>query len=542
MRRSPSRAHDEFNPFDPMRPTGLLWTLGDPLGIKKLRDNMKYHEESDTFGIQQDIILDGTYVEKNFLQRICNGLVSHGYRVWFPTEINHERFSNFSPDRTAMLERKLKQCDLIASVVVCLSEHYERSNVCRAVLQYALKKRLKIIPVIIQKHYKMQNYLEDIFGQTEVINFTQLAFEDAIDLLAKCVDDLHKTVPQIVENFFSINITLDLFDAVKRNSFSEVKEYLSQITLAHINKIQTNGTTILHAAVVSDNKDIVRLILNKGASRSIRDSIDKKTPNEAVRSEAVKRLFKRPNLCHRFLTDLSYQLCEWSTNLLSFVNQPLVSSTYDEILITIRNVCLSSHELSSNDKMMINWFLDQAIIDPVYILRVFTSVTNFSIIVNQYIFENGYQTTDLQNASSSLSKCSWLEPFTYLGETYRGILLSKGDVTKYSVGSKVKITAFLSTTTDWSLAELAALDGQGDYWRRTSDFHISYFAGICIYRIKHHCTAYTVQDISEVPDEQEVIIFPCSVFRVKVVRQYDEAAQNGIIYIFELEQCDHDDV
>ena len=522
---------------------GLLWTLGDSFAIEKLRHNMKCYNERKRLGIQQDLILDCAYLDTNFAKQIHDGLVASGYRVWFPKERSFRGLSSlfdYSFDHITMLEKKINQCDAIKYLVVCLSEHYERNNVSRAVLHYALKKRLRVIPIIIQKHYKMQSYLEDIFNQTEIVNFTKLTFEDAIDLLTKYLDNVNEDVPQMTENLFIANITSDLFQACKNNDFYRAKECISQMTLTQLNEIQHGGATVLHAAVSNDNKEIVRLILNKGASRSIRDSLHGITAFEGALNDAVKCLFKRSSIFQRFLTDLSYQLFEWSKDALPSVDHPFTTSNYPEILITIQNICFSSSELSPEEKTTINWFFDRAVNDPIYILRAFTSVSNFSIIFSNYLLENIDNTAQVYSLSNLLRDCSSFEPFTYLGETYRGILISKDDSTKYGAGSKIIIATLLSTTKDWSQAELSALDGQGDYWRRTSDLNISYFAAICVYRIKHRRTAYAVQNISEVPDEQEVLILPRSAFILKVISQYEETAQGGIIYIFELEQCDYE--
>ncbi|CAF0986691.1 unnamed protein product [Adineta steineri] len=513
---------------------GLLWTLGDCSGVRALR-SIKCTGYPDpkpkAFEIQQDIILDCSLNDEKTCEQIYFALIATGFRVWFLREIE-------SGTETFVLQWKIEACDSIKTMVICLSENYEKSNVCRAVLQYALRKQLRIVPIIIGKQYKMQSYLEDNFNQIEIINFTQLIFDDAIHLLSNSLRNLNEERSQLTESSLSAVTYLDFYEACKNNDFQQVKEYLPQMSLDQVNEIHPDGDTALHTAVCNNNKDIIRLLLHKGASRSIRDAVHKMTAYEGAHDSILKDLFKRLTIFPRFLTDLSYQLLEWTNDILSSADQSLISTNYDEILMTTRNICFLLNEISLKDKMIINWFLNKATNDATYILRAFTSATHFSIAFNKYLLENTVKETQTYGLIHILKTCHTLEACAFLGETYRGMLVSKEDVTKYGVGSKVTIATFLSTTKDLLQAEVAALDGHGDYVRGTCDLNFCYVPAICIYRIRRHHTAYNIENISEIPDEKEVLILPHSIFIVKIISEYDEIARNGIIYQLELEECD----
>jgi hypothetical protein len=66
-----------------------------------------------------------------------------------------------------------------------MSEHYRRSNNCRAEAQYAFQRQLKMIPIVLQKHYKPDGWLLFLIGQLLYVDFTKHEFPRAMNMLIK---------------------------------------------------------------------------------------------------------------------------------------------------------------------------------------------------------------------------------------------------------------------------------------------------------------------------------------------------------------------
>ncbi|CAF4105051.1 unnamed protein product, partial [Adineta steineri] len=68
---------------------------------------------------------------------------------------------------------------------ICMSEQYRRSNYCRAEAHYAFQRQLKIVPILLEKHYKPDGWLLFLIGQLLYVNFTKYEFSQAIQMLIK---------------------------------------------------------------------------------------------------------------------------------------------------------------------------------------------------------------------------------------------------------------------------------------------------------------------------------------------------------------------
>jgi hypothetical protein len=66
-----------------------------------------------------------------------------------------------------------------------MSEHYRKSNFCRAEAHYAFQRQRHIVPVLLQQHYKPDGWLLFLTGQLLYIDFTKYEFERAVEMLWK---------------------------------------------------------------------------------------------------------------------------------------------------------------------------------------------------------------------------------------------------------------------------------------------------------------------------------------------------------------------
>ncbi|CAF0971591.1 unnamed protein product [Rotaria sordida] len=103
-----------------------------------------------------------------------------------------------------------------------------------------------------------------------------------------------------------------------------------------------------------------------------------------------------------------------------------------------------------------------------------------------------------------------LQPCVFNGTVYRGALMTKADLSKYIVGSRIMNTSFLSTSKDIQVAEFYS----GKDHKK--------FSVICTYEIRNinnRRTALDISSLSQFPHEREVLIIPFSAFHVKSVKR-----------------------
>ncbi|CAF1583589.1 unnamed protein product, partial [Didymodactylos carnosus] len=84
----------------------------------------------------------------------------------------------------------------------------------------------------------------------------------------------------------------DLYRACRSNAIDKVYEYLKTASVDEINQIQSNGSTALHIASYHGHNEIVKLLLEKGASPSIRNQIYGLTAFDEARTNQTEDLFK----------------------------------------------------------------------------------------------------------------------------------------------------------------------------------------------------------------------------------------------------------
>jgi hypothetical protein len=97
-----------------------------------------------------------------------------------------------------------------------------------------------------------------------------------------------------------------------------------------------------------------------------------------------------------------------------------------------------------------------------------------------------------------------LRKHRWMGTTYRGMHITDKDITMYEVGKIFMNKAFLSTSRLREVAEKFAKR------KLPADKR----AAICTYIIKDNHAALDIQEYSEYPQEEEVLILPCMDFEV----------------------------
>ena len=91
------------------------------------------------------------------------------------------------------IETIAKVIDNSAMILLCLSDLYEQDNHCQAVAEYAFNSKRFILPLIVQKGYKIDRWLTSIINDDTPIDFSTPDFKSSSSLLIEKIDQYHQT-------------------------------------------------------------------------------------------------------------------------------------------------------------------------------------------------------------------------------------------------------------------------------------------------------------------------------------------------------------
>jgi hypothetical protein len=173
---------------------GLLWNL---------EINHQDRSTSDIMNEKPfDIMISYSHNDKELCKQIYGELTKAGYRVWIDYDQMH---GNVMDAMAQAIERS-------QTIIICMSEQYRKSNYCRAEAHYAFQRQRKIVPVLLQKHYKPDGWLLFLMGQLLYVDFNKYDFDRAMKMLYK---ELHASdFPEIsmmpVPHKEDIDVTLPI--------------------------------------------------------------------------------------------------------------------------------------------------------------------------------------------------------------------------------------------------------------------------------------------------------------------------------------------
>ncbi|CAF3979026.1 unnamed protein product, partial [Rotaria sordida] len=152
---------------------GILWNLNSD------RDKQIFTEKCDSTTF--DIMISYSHKDKQICKHLYEQLIRTGYRVWIDFDQIHGN----------VMDAMVQAIEQSRTIIICMSEQYRRSNYCRAEAEYAFQRRLKIVPVLLQEHYKPDGWLLFLIGQSLYVDFTKHEFPIAIEMLIKEIKALH---------------------------------------------------------------------------------------------------------------------------------------------------------------------------------------------------------------------------------------------------------------------------------------------------------------------------------------------------------------
>lgn len=321
----------------------------------------------------------------------------------------------------------------------------------------------------------------------------------------------------------------DFYYACRNNEIEKVKMMLPKLKSKEIDRMEPNGSTALHAAAYYGNTEVVKLLLSKGAQRTIKNKHGL-TPYEEAKAVDIKSMLQATDQAKSKAEtppkNENSAAFEWiflkgdPSVYAAFNRQSLwkcdTNEEFQRLCRGIRDKYI--HEDGALGKLEgieeVRKFIDKAIqkSDPRYVARAYTANSGFYSKLNRDLSQLPTKWSGEKherNFASILIFHPVFKPYAYQGETHRGMTMSSADLNQYVVNSLFMNKTFLSSSTDPSQAEWFAGLSKSE-----SDISV-----ICKYTIKNIGTALRIEDLSEFKQEREILILPYAIFKVKAIRK-----------------------
>ncbi|CAF0989520.1 unnamed protein product [Rotaria sordida] len=170
---------------------GILWNIESS---HQDRTIFEFNDEKPF-----DIMISYSHKEKVLCKQIYDELIKSGYRIWIDFDHMHGNVMD-------AMAQAIEQSHVI---IICMSEQYRRSNYCRAEAHYAFQRQLKIVPILLQRHYKPDGWLSFLIGQLLYIDFTKYEFPRAMKLLMNELE-----VEEIIETHIKLPLSRSSAESV----------------------------------------------------------------------------------------------------------------------------------------------------------------------------------------------------------------------------------------------------------------------------------------------------------------------------------------
>ncbi|CAF0744218.1 unnamed protein product [Adineta steineri] len=354
----------------------------------------------------------------------------------------------------------------------------------------------------------------------------------------------------------------DFYLACCKNDLEKVQQTVNR---SEIDTIGPVGNTALHIASMRNYVKLVRLLLRYHASRTIRND-EGYTAEELATTEEIKAAFNTPV---RTISDFKHFVAssreiEWLDSYknayrISYENHEhmkrwLTKVPLQKLLDAICNEYVDQMNFKDEShRETIKTYLSYAaeLEDPLGLLQAYTTPkVQFHYLLNHDLAELG---SDFRFVSShALIKSGYAdnEPPKDIGQyifaslvinhprfrsyfcagiTFRGMKITRKDLEEYNRGNIIMTRSFLSTSKNRSIAELF-LDCECD---------ATHPPVICIYKVINSRSSLSIETISQIPDEEEVLIVPFTVFQIKDQRVVQVIQKGSICPVteIELEEC-----
>jgi hypothetical protein len=237
---------------------GLLWNLkSDHIDSSPIQ----IHDET-----KFDIMISYSHKDKELCKQLYEELIKVGYHVWI----------DFDQMRGNVMDAMAQAIEQSKTVIICMSEDYRKSNYCRAEAHYAFQRQRKIIPVLLQKHYKPEGWLLFLIGQLLYVDFTKYEFKRAIEILFKelKVEDITEIKATSLTRSISVK---PLSKSILEWTSTDVQDWLTEQNLTQMSRLLTNcnGRSLmyLHDFMTNGQTQQILCLLQEDSLRRIKENL-----------------------------------------------------------------------------------------------------------------------------------------------------------------------------------------------------------------------------------------------------------------------------
>lgn len=301
-----------------------------------------------------------------------------------------------------------------------------------------------------------------------------------------------------------------------------VASCLATMKAHEISRLEPNGSTALHAAASNGHEQIVKLLLKRRCSRSVRDSSNKAALDIAVTS-SIRALLKRPIETRRYEAEAIE--VEWITDNFDGIWANLLNpgrlfecSEDSKEQIKARQNCviqwLEAGMEDEDEKNVIIEMLKESFESEsaIQLLQAYTEETSFYTLLNRDLAkvptDNGFAQSELHPAliiARSLFRCAYYGRHTGNSSAtlFRAAKYTEDEIQKYK--DHVEKGPF-KTKTLWSTAKS----------RESAATTVPKYNVMLILtsRDKRSRRTIDLSTLSAFPDEEEVLVVPLTCMQV----------------------------
>lgn len=338
-----------------------------------------------------------------------------------------------------------------------------------------------------------------------------------------------------------------------------------------IDRIGSSDNAVLPVATLDRSNGRIQVFLTNSAFQAFTNAPNQRTPDNVSRINELNELFsQKSNLFHSqegVMDDDDDDYIEWSLagdNLIKkrkeFREQLDLYKTYDgqhqsirRLLIEIIDYYLKEYlvqeECFSIDEITkLERYFQEAINENNYLkyfIQVYTSNEKFHRALNKHLALYILDYFDLYLYSSiprgyRLINCLVymvtllihhpdIHKYRYKGTAYRYLWMTEDTLEQYTIGNHILNRSFISSKKTRAIAD----DDQQNVSRK--------IPVLLKYTIVQDQTAIDIAHLSTIPDTDEILIMPFSVFQVKNRTQRCSNRSSSIFIEIELEECEEDE-
>jgi hypothetical protein len=368
---------------------------------------------------------------------------------------------------------------------------------------------------------------------------------------------------------------------------NQIRPFFNQDTIIQtINRMGSSGNVILSVATLDGFNQMVQIFFTNSAFQSLGNASHQLAPYNASKMDELNRLLlENSNLFHSQEENLDVDdddddYIEWSLfgdNLIKkrkeFREQIDLYKTYDnqyqsitrllmEIIdYYIKEYLVEEKQFSTDEIKQLEHYFQQAINEKNYLkyfIKAYTSNNKFHRVLNKHlalyildyfdlytytVVPRGYRLINcLVYIVTLLINHPDIYKYQYKGTAYRSLLMTENALEHYNIGNHILNRSFVSTTKNLAIAQMFTCNDQQNVLEQNSnECGLKKVSVLLKYTIKQDQTAIDIAQLSVIPDEEEVLILPFSVFQVKDRKESCSNICSSKLIEIDLEECENDE-